>query len=98
MDRKETKDKLWELHRALVEFFLEQLRNPNSKLKGSTLECMRSFLRDNSITLPESDMVRDDDSLSQLEDMTQFKDPADLEESVEEYQEQDNGVGFKMFQ
>jgi hypothetical protein len=103
MDRKEIKEKLWELHKALVEFFIEQLKDPDVEVKGTTLDVMRSFLRDNKITLPDSDMVQGDNKdwdkmMSDLENLGNLEDPEHIREQVKEEQEDDRKPRLKIFQ
>lgn len=103
MDRKETKEKLWELHSQLTQFFIEQLKNPEGQLKGTTLDTMRAFLRDNKITLPDSDMVQGsgasvDEVVSSLEGLGNLEDPEDVREQAKKEQEDDRKPKLSILQ
>ena len=50
-DSKTTENKLWEVHEALIDHFLEILRNDEPR--ASTLNVIRAFLKDNAITRNE---------------------------------------------
>lgn len=53
-DKEKIEEKLWEVHEALIEHFLDILKNKEEAPKGSTLDVIRAFLKDNAITRAET--------------------------------------------
>ena len=92
----EARKRLWELHKGLAEHFLDQLQNPpEGGIKGSTLDTMRQFLKDNLVSLKHSQLVKGDapgmsNEEYNLRDLVNLEDPqqAELEKSVEEHAEE----------
>ena len=63
----ENKDRLWTLHRLMLESCIERLQN-GEPARGSTLKEIRGFLADNGITLEN---LRDEGAMTELDRMAQ---------------------------
>lgn len=68
-----TADEMQELHRALLNALLWTMRNtPPSKLKATTLEVLRAFLKDNHVNVPSQDTRGLLRGLESLQDASRF--------------------------
>jgi hypothetical protein len=86
-DKKELRRKLWELHEALIDHFVEQLSN-GEDLTGSTLDAMRGFLKDNAITRNELKRANSMDSLAEV--LSEWNEEVDPVDEVSESNETDD--------
>ena len=65
-DKKELEERLWEVHEALIDHFLYVLKNKEEIPKGSTLDVIRAFLRDNAISRNELKKTAPFDAIGEM--------------------------------
>jgi len=83
------RQKMWDLHKELVEYYLTMLKESKenkSLLKGSTLDAMRQFLKDNAIFRTEGNQQQSPEAL-----LEQFQDEVVCEFQDEDYFNPDSG-------
>ena len=94
-DKKEIEKRLWGLHEALIDHFLEILKNKEQTPKGSSLDVMRAFLKDNAISRAEMNKASPLDAIGDiLEDWSAEESP----ESDERSTDASDDDGFKFAQ
>ena len=87
-DDKQTRQKLFQLHAELTEFFSKQLKDHADSIKGSSLDAMRRFLKDNSITRREMGKTRSLD-LGEFDDIFEaWSDETDSDDNQEKQEGQ----------
>ena len=85
-DKRDLRKKLWKLHGELIDYFIDQLSDPQS-LKGSSLDAIRAFLKDNAVTRNESKKAGSIDALSEL--LSEWSEEFDPEEQTDDDDNQD---------